>query len=80
MQKTEPITAKAIEIGEDALVVVLSDRRVRIPWQNCSRRLARASQAERRHAELSPGGYGIRWPLLDEDLSVNGLLRNDTND
>ena len=80
MQKTEPITAKAIEIGEDGLVVVLSDRRVRIPWLNCSRRLATASQAERRHAELSPGGYGIHWPLLDEDLSVSGLLRNDTND
>ena len=80
MQKTEPITAKAIEIGEDALVVVLSDRRVRVPWQNCSRRLATASQTERRHAELSPGGYGIHWSLLDEDLSVSGLLRNDTND
>jgi hypothetical protein len=26
-------------------------------------------------AELSPGGYGIHWPLLDEDLSISGLLR-----
>ena len=31
---------------------------------------------ERRRAELSPGGYGIHWPLLDEDLSIGGLWRN----
>jgi len=24
--------------------------------------------------EISPSGYGIHWPLLDEDLSVDGLL------
>ncbi len=30
---------------------------------------------ERMNAELSPGGYGIHWPLVDEDLSINGLLR-----
>ena len=27
-------------------------------------------------AELSPGGHGIHWPLIDEDLSVSGLLRD----
>ena len=31
--------------------------------------------AELRHrAELSPGGYGIHWPLLDEDISIGGLV------
>ncbi len=25
-------------------------------------------------AELSPGGYGIHWALLDEDLSLGGLV------
>jgi hypothetical protein len=24
--------------------------------------------------EISPSGYGIRWPLIDEDLSIDGLL------
>ena len=27
-------------------------------------------------ATSAPGGYGIHWPLLDEDLSVSGLLRS----
>ncbi|MGA2589252.1 MAG: DUF2442 domain-containing protein [Bryobacteraceae bacterium] len=47
---------------------------VSISWENCSDRLARASAAERSQAELSPSGYGIHWPLIDEDLAVGPLL------
>jgi len=39
-----------------------------------SARLAAASAAERSKYEISPSGYGIHWPLIDEDLSVDGLL------
>jgi hypothetical protein len=39
-----------------------------------SDRLAKASQAQREHVEISPGGYGLHWPDLDEDLSIDGLL------
>ncbi len=76
MRATEPITATAIETTPEALILVLGERRVRMPWEKCSRRLAAASETERMRAELSPGGYGIHWPLIDEDLSVNGLLRD----
>jgi len=76
MQKTEPITATAIETTRDALIVVLADRRLRIPWGRCSKRLASATDLQRTTAELSPGGYGIHWPLIDEDLSVPGLVRD----
>lgn len=38
-------------------------------------RLARATQAELNHIELSP--FGIHWPDLDEDLSFRGLLAGD---
>lgn len=75
MQATEPITAIAIETGREGLSLILADRKVLIPWEKCSKRLANATLAERQMAELSPGGYGIHWPLLDEDLSVPGLLR-----
>jgi hypothetical protein len=76
MQTIEPITATAIETTSDALILVLAQRRVRIPWAECSKKLASATEPERSTAELSPGGYGIHWPLLDEDLSVNGLVRD----
>lgn len=76
MQVTEPVTARAIRTSKRNLVVVLADREVRIPWTACSPRLAEADDAQRRQAELSPGGYGIHWPAIDEDLSVAGLLRD----
>lgn len=76
MQTTEPITATAIETTRDALVLTLADRQVRIPWERCSNALASATELERTTAELSPGGYGIHWPLIDEDLSIGGLIRD----
>jgi len=76
MQKTEPITATAIETTRDALILVLADRRLRIPWERCSEKLASATELQRSTIELSPGGYGIHWPLIDEDLSVPGLVRD----
>jgi hypothetical protein len=39
-----------------------------------SKRLAEASPAERENFVVSPSGYGIRWPDLDEDLSIDGLI------
>jgi hypothetical protein len=75
MPATEPVTARRIETSDEGLTLVLADRKVRIPWSRCSPTLARATADQRRLAELSPGGYGIHWPVLDEDLSVDGLLR-----
>lgn len=37
-------------------------------------KLASATQEERSRMELSP--MGIHWPLIDEDLSIRGLLRD----
>ena len=39
-----------------------------------SKELAGASAAERENLVVSPSGYGIHWPLIDEDLSIDGLL------
>ena len=73
--KTRTVLARAIETTPEALVVVLESGPIAIPWEQCSERLARASQAERDRAELSPSGYGIHWPLIDEDLAIGPLVR-----
>ena len=73
--KTQPILARAIETTPDALVLILEGKSVSIPWEECSERLAHATPAERNRAVLSPSGYGIHWPLIDEDLAVGPLLR-----
>ena len=72
--KTQPVLARAIETTSDALVLILERGTVSIPWEKCSERLAQASFAERSRAVLSPSGYGIHWPLIDEDLAVGPLL------
>jgi hypothetical protein len=76
MQATEPVTATAVEATPEGLRLLVGRRKVQISWEKCSKRLASATNQERLNAELSPGGYGIHWPLIDEDLSVNGLLRD----
>lgn len=74
MRTTEVVTAVSIETTEDELVIRLVDREVRIRWERCSPTLAAARAEDRRRAELSPGGYGVHWPMLDEDLSIGGLV------
>ncbi len=39
-----------------------------------SERLRTATQQQRENFEISPSGYGIHWPDLDEDLSIDGLI------
>jgi hypothetical protein len=72
--KTTPTLAKAIETTPEALIVKTETESISIPWEKCSERLAHASALERSRADLSPSGYGIHWPLLDEDLAVGPLL------
>ncbi len=75
LSKTKPVLARAIETTPEALIIVLENESISIPWEKCSERLARASLQERSRAELSPSGYGIHWPLIDEDLAVGPRLR-----
>ena len=42
--------------------------------KDLSPRLLAASPTEPETFEVSPSGYGIHWPMVDEDLSIDGLL------
>ena len=67
--------ATKIKFTADEMTVVLADgRRISVPlaWFP---RLASASQAQLANYELMADGEGIHWPDLDEDLSVEGLLK-----
>ncbi|MDT0691499.1 DUF2442 domain-containing protein [Salegentibacter sp. F188] len=37
-------------------------------------KLEKATEAERLNFSISPGGYGVHWEALDEDLSAYGML------
>jgi len=71
---TTPL-ARGIVVSRGELVVSLADgRRIAVPlsWYP---RLAAASAEQLARWELPGRGEGIRWPDLDEDLSVEGIVR-----
>ena len=64
-----------VDVSEDELTVVLADgRRIAVPLAWFPRLLS-ATPEERSKFEILGGGVGIHWPNIDEDLSVEGLLR-----
>lgn len=58
----------------DSLYLRIDGRDYRFALAEVSPRLLDASPGEREHFEISPAGYGIHWPAIDEDLSIDGLL------
>src|SRR6266699_1277421 len=67
--------AQQVKVTADTLAVDLTDGRtisVPLAWFP---RLFHASADERRTWRFIGHGEGIHWPALDEDISVEGLLR-----
>jgi hypothetical protein len=67
--------AQGVTATDEALVVDLADGRtiaVPVAWFP---RLAHGSPEERANWRLVGGGAGIHWPELDEDISVESLLK-----
>ncbi|MVN22899.1 DUF2442 domain-containing protein [Mucilaginibacter arboris] len=59
----------------DRLVVQLNNNmEVKIALSNYPK-LKKASQAELDQWELIADGIGLRWDILDEDLSIKGIIK-----
>lgn len=66
-----------VEVTDEMLTVILRDgRRISAPL-SWFPRLLRATAQQRRVWRLNGPGFGIHWPEIDEDLSVEGLLRGE---
>ena len=66
-----------VRFSADTLIVTLRDgQTIHSPLSRFPR-LQCASEAERKKWEPAAAGHGIHWPTLDEDLSVDGLLRGE---
>ena len=71
------VESLAVDVSctEDSLHVILADgREIAAPlvWFP---RLQNATPEERKHWRLIGGGIGIHWEDVDEDISVESLLR-----
>jgi hypothetical protein len=62
-----------IEIKGHFLYIIISGQKNKIDLSKISKKIAKASEKEISEFEISPSGYGIHWPLLDEDFSIYGL-------
>ena len=66
---------KEVEFTGTAIVVDLIDGRsiaVSLTWYP---RLLNATPKQRSQWEICGGGYGLHWESIDEDLSIEGMLR-----
>jgi Protein of unknown function (DUF2442)/Ion channel len=72
---TVDTTAVDVAILDSRIVVTFSDgRELAVPLTQFPR-LADATVAQRQNWRLIGRGHGIRWPDVDEDISVASLLR-----
>ena len=60
---------------KDWMILIVDNQTIRLKLKDISVKLSKATTHELNDFKISPSGYGIHWRLLDEDLSVNGLLK-----
>src|SRR5260370_42450077 len=77
MRITSNVEARiqSVSVTDDTISAQLADGRtisVPLAW---SWRLTEATPEQRARFEIIGSGSGIRWPEIDEDISVEGMLR-----
>jgi hypothetical protein len=71
---TEPRIV-TVKVTDEAIIAHLADGRVVSVPLEWSWRLKDASAEQRAHWEIIGDGQGVHWPDVDEDISVDGMLR-----
>jgi hypothetical protein len=66
---------ETISFEQDQICLTIDGRLVKLPLSKLSKKLEAASTIQRNLYSISPSGYGIHWPLLDEDLSIDAILK-----
>jgi hypothetical protein len=74
MEPAKYHTIESISVTGDILTFRLQGKDHTFQLSSVSSRLAAASDEVKEQFVLSPSGYGIHWPMIDEDLSIDGLL------
>jgi hypothetical protein len=70
------VTAIAVRFDDESPTVTLSNgRELRVPFSRFPV-LASATPAQRASVRISHSGNGLHWDELDEDIGVEGLLRD----
>jgi len=73
MKKHHEVTRTKVVGG--CLHMTVDGKQYIIDLAAVSPRLAAAGPDDLKRFDVSPSGYGIHWPTVDEDLSVDGMIR-----
>jgi hypothetical protein len=68
-------TIENLTFEREIMTLTVDGSVYQIPIDRASKRLAEATEVERKLYQISPSGYGIHWLTIDEDLSIDGLIR-----
>ncbi len=63
-----------IDFSGSQMKIKVDGKAVVVNLIKVSKKLLKASKKERDTYNVSPSGYGIHWPLIEEDLSIDALL------
>lgn len=64
-----------ISFDQDMITLKVDGKLIRIFLGKISEKLKNANEIQRSFYKISPSGYGIHWPLIDEDLSIDAMLK-----
>lgn len=65
-----------ISFAKDSMSLVVDGKHIVVLLEKVSPRLKNADDFQRSFYKISPSGYGIHWPLIDEDLSIEAVLKD----
>ena len=66
---------KNVRFEKHYLLLTVDGRNFRIDLRQQSKKLTSADERAKANFQISPSGYGIHWPELDEDLSIDGMIK-----
>ncbi len=75
-KKRFKIIPKNVRISDHLLEIKLHGDYYKFDLTELSSLLAKATKSQRENYNLSPSGYGIHWPEIDEDISLFALLKD----
>ena len=66
---------ESLTFDQTFIFLKVDGKEIKIPLSKVSRKLEAANEIQRNLFTISPSGYGIHWPLIDEDLSIDSLIK-----
>lgn len=76
----DKVLIKSVGFGTDKLFIELTTGRVLVVPHTYTKRLSQATQEELKEYRLIGNGRGIHFPLIDEDISIEGIIRDFGNE